>query len=86
MATVEFSKFADILSVALTASSFSTISYSYMGFPSGVSGKLIQARILEWVTVPLRGNFPNTGIETVSPVLLHCGHILYTLSHWEAFY
>ena len=57
-----------------------------MGFPGGVSGKLIQARILEWVAIPPPGNLSNPGIETVSPVLLHCGHILYALSHWEAFY
>ena len=50
----------------LIASSFSTISYSYMGFPGAVSGKLIQARILEWVAIPAPGNLPNPGIETVS--------------------
>ena len=50
----------------LIASSFSTISYSYMGFPGGVTGKLIQARILEWVAIPAPGNLPNPGIETVS--------------------
>ena len=33
---------------------------------SSVHG-ILQARILEWVAMPLTGNLPDPGIETVSP-------------------
>ena len=40
---------------------------------------ILQARTLEWVASPFsRGTFP---IEGLNPGLLHCGRILYPLSH-----
>ena len=40
---------------------------------------ILQARILEWVAMPSsRGIFPTQGSN---PGLLHCGQILYQLSH-----
>ena len=38
---------------------------------------IIQARILEWVAVPLSGDLPNQGLNQGS---LHCRWILYQLS------
>ena len=47
---------------------------------------IFQARILEWVAMPSsRGIFPTQGWKlhlTMPSVLLHCGQILYLLSHW----
>jgi len=42
---------------------------------SSVHG-ILQARILEWVL--LQATFPTQGLN---PALLHCGQILYYLSH-----
>ena len=39
---------------------------------------ILQARILEWVAFPYPGDLPNPRIE---PRSLHCGQILYQLSH-----
>ena len=39
---------------------------------------ILQARILEWVTIPFSRDLPNPGIEPRSP---HCRQILYQLSH-----
>ena len=39
---------------------------------------ILQARILEWVAVPLQGIFPPQGSN---PGLLHCRQIFYQLSH-----
>ena len=40
---------------------------------------ILQARILEWVTIPFSKGFPQT--QGVKPGLLHCRQILDRLSH-----
>ena len=46
---------------------------------SSVSG-ILQARIREWVVIPLQGIFPTQGSNLCLPHLRHCRQILYT--HW----
>ena len=47
---------------------------------SSVHG-ILQARILEQVTIPCSRDLPNSGIEAR---FLHCRHIPYHLSHQES--
>ena len=44
---------------------------------------ILQARILEWVAIPFSGDFLPKG---PNPGLLHCGQILYLLSHHQGPY
>ena len=58
--------------------------YSVASVTSSVHG-IIQARILEWVAIPFSRDLSDAGIEP-SPALLHCGPILYHLSHQGTFF
>ena len=51
---------------SVVSDSFDLMDYSLSG--SSVYG-ILQARILEWVPVPSRGNLPNPGIKPGSPAL-----------------
>ena len=46
--------------------------------PGSFVNGMLQARILEWVAIPLQGIFPTKGSN---PGLLHCRQILYHLSY-----
>ena len=50
---------------------------------SSVHG-ILQIRILEWVAMPPPGALPNPGIESASPVVLHCRWILSLWATGEA--
>ena len=74
MATAEFVKFAGILSAALSHSfchlvaklCWTLCSSMDCGLPGSSVHRILQARILEWVTIPFSRDLPDPGIELAS--------------------